>query len=174
MKKNISDDLRLNHLLTMSAGLEFRDTWDYDYKGLWKMYEISNFTVYALSRRKIHEPGEVFEYSDMTVYMLGVVLDENTGMKSWEFADSVLFRPLGITEYKSEVSISEDIIMANYGLRLKAEDFAKFAWMIAQNGEWEEKRIVSENWIWEATTSQIFQIRPGIWKNGDSRFILSR
>ena len=64
MKKNISDDLRLNHLLTMSAGLEFRDTWDYDYKGLWKMYEISNFTVYALSRRKIHEPGEVFEYSD--------------------------------------------------------------------------------------------------------------
>ena len=86
-------------------------------------------------------PGEKFEYCNGVSYLLSVIIQNTTKMKTLDFARKHLFEPLGIIDIEWERSPQG--IDAGYGeMWLKPHDMAKFGWLYLNKGRWGNKQIV--------------------------------
>jgi CubicO group peptidase (beta-lactamase class C family) len=71
-----------------------------------------------------------------------------------DFAKAVLFSPLGIDDYDWRRDAVGNV-RADSGLRLRARDLAKLAWMMADGGRWRERQVVPTRWVAESTRRHI-------------------
>ncbi|WP_171832147.1 serine hydrolase [Oceanispirochaeta sp. M1] len=146
--------LTLTHLLTMTSGLDSRDSYLYRWKGIREMMEEPDWVSYILSLPSAAEAGEHFDYSNMASYLLSAVITRVTGQSALVFARENLFTPLGIENvewpsYQNNVSIG-------WGeMRISAPDLAKFGFLILHKGKWDGTQIVSEDYLAEATSVKI-------------------
>jgi len=104
----------------------------------------------------VNEPGSVFLYNTLGVYVLSAIVQKVTGQKVVDYLKPRLFDPLGIEGYDWEVD-PRGINTGGWGLRLKTEDMAKFGQLLLQKGKWNGKQIIPESWVEEATTASIDQ-----------------
>ncbi|MEA5059756.1 MAG: class C beta-lactamase-related serine hydrolase [Clostridia bacterium] len=137
--------MRVWHLLTMSSGSRFNE--------FGSMLDADWARMFLESAPKF-EPGSAFEYDSMNTYMLAAIVRRKTGMPLVEYLRPRLFEPLGITRYTWE-TCPKDTEKGGWGLSLCLEDAAKLGQLYLQNGMWEGKRILSAEWIQEATRQQI-------------------
>ena len=162
----------LRHLLTMTAPYKYRsEPWT-------KVCTSDDWTKAALDllggRNGI--TGE-FKYATLGIQILSGVIQNASGMKCIDFANQYLFAPLGIPEHtihgasnkddqfdflmnkapkKNEwYSDPKDTVTAGWGLCLSAEDMAKIGVLILNSGEYDNKRIVSTNWIEEMIVPRV-------------------
>ena len=149
-KKNIT----LGNILTMSTGLDSKDSYKYWWAGLFKMEKSRDWTKYMLDLPMKEEPGSRFEYSNGASYLLSAILQKTTGMRSLDFAKKYLFNPLGIQKVKWEAN-SQGIDVGYGKMWLKPHDMAKFGWLFLKNGKWKNNTIVSEKWVMESTEGHL-------------------
>ncbi len=100
------------------------------------------------------EPGSVFAYNQPCTYSLAAVVQRRAGMKLTEYLRPRLFDPLGI----GEVGWMRDDAgreLGFSGLHVRTEDIAKLGQLYLQGGVWEGRRLLSEEWVREATRSQV-------------------
>ena len=71
-----------------------------------------------------------------------------------DFANKNLFDPLGIKNLKW-LFIPSGQAMTGGGLRLQSRDLLKLAQLYLNNGKWNGKQIVSENWIEQSITPHV-------------------
>jgi hypothetical protein len=79
------------------------------------------------------------------------VIHEATGQPVEQFAETALFAPLGITDYRWAVS-PQGIAWGGDGLLLSAYDLAKIGWLYLNGGQWDGQQIISQDWINAAWT----------------------
>jgi CubicO group peptidase (beta-lactamase class C family) len=144
--------LTLRHVLTMSAGLSWAegaavvvDSDDDQYA----MIESEDPVDLVLGRELESLPGTKFGYSSGLTQVLSGVLERMTGMQFTTFADSVLFYPLGISDWEW-ISWGNVHPAAFGGLRLSARDMAKLGQVYLDDGQWQGQSIVSAPWVAEA------------------------
>ena len=89
-----------------------------------------NRVDYPLQRDIVHEPGTTFEYNSAAVFLLGIAIEKAVGMPLPEYADEVLFGPLGILERRWE-ELREGYVNGGAGIDLRPRDLAKAASAIA-------------------------------------------
>ena len=124
-------------------------------------------------------PGTEFEYSDFGFIVLGAICEKISGMMLDELAKEVLFNPLGIDAAYAAVNLINKNIAAIYnrnhnqgrtiqqqlsfnprerglehnlaqgGLMISALDYAKIMAMLANDGVFDDNRILSEESIIE-------------------------
>ncbi len=133
------------HLLTMSTGNRFNE--------VGSMLAEDWVRMFMESVPKF-EPGTAFEYNSLNTYMLAAVLHEKTGIGLLAYLKPRLFDPLGIVEYAWE-TCPQGIEKGGWGLSLRMEDLAKIGQLYLDRGMWKGKRVLSESWVKQATTSQI-------------------
>lgn len=140
--------MRVRHLLSMSTG-QAEDTWFY-------MVERpdSNWVKGFLNVPVLYTPGTHFVYNTGATYMLSAILQKTTGMKLIDYLQPRLFEPLGIENATWQES-PQGITAGGIGLSLKTEDVARFGQLYLQKGLWQGQQILSENWVEEATHSQV-------------------
>jgi len=144
--------LTIRQLLTMTAG--------FDWHEIAEPSEFPQFVyapdqlLYVLGKPFIYTPGYVFDYSDGAAHLMSVVLSEATGMSASEFARIYLFEPIGIGE-RFWYEDSRGYNYGGVGLCIGPLDMIKIGQMILQKGEYNGVRIVSENWINDATSIHI-------------------
>jgi CubicO group peptidase (beta-lactamase class C family) len=146
-------NITLENLLTMSAGLP-GDDWLYDFQGLNEMLSSPDPLKYALTRQKLFEPGSRFEYTDAVSHILSCIITEKTGISAAQYAEKMLFKPLGITDY----SWTSDPQGRNWGyaqLRLRTTDMAKIGLLFLNEGTWDDKQLLPTSWVQEATKHRI-------------------
>ena len=151
--------MTLEHLLMMASGLDCRDSYLHDWKGLFEMKESEDWAQYVLDLPMAGPPGELFEYCNGVTYLLSVILQNTTKMKSLEFARKYLFTPLGISEIVWEQS-PQGIDIGYAGMWLKPHDMARFGWLYLNKGRWDQKQIVPAAWV-EASTRGHIEAHPG-------------
>lgn len=104
------------------------------------------------------EPGAQFHYNSMNTYMLSAIVRRKTGGSLMDYLRPRLFEPLGIKNAAWEVC-PLGIEKGGWGLSLVLEDVAKIGLLYLQKGEYEVngemRRLVSREWIEEATRPQI-------------------
>lgn len=134
-------------LLTMTTG-HGTDSFD-------KMLETSGMSWISifLEQAVDHEPGRKFVYDTGATYMLSAIIQYITGESLEDYLRSRLFEPLGITDFVWKKS-PEDITIGGVGLQLTTESIARFGQLLLQKGKWNEKQIIPEGWINEATRKQ--------------------
>ncbi len=103
----------------------------------------------ALDRPMAKDPGQSWCYDSPGMHILSAILQKATGMTEYEFARQNLFEPLGIRE----VFWSSDPQGYTHGwgdLFLKPQDAAKLGYLWLHQGRWEDRQIVSADWVAEA------------------------
>ena len=142
-------EIRIRHLLTMSAGLEWtepspvRRASSTDEIGL--ALRPCAYS-YVFQRDVVAPPGTQFTYSGGLTAVLAEIMERSTKRSLRQIAEENLFVPLGITDWEWV----EDIYgnpMAPAGLRLKPRDLMKIGAMMLAGGEWQGQRIVPAAWI---------------------------
>jgi CubicO group peptidase (beta-lactamase class C family) len=145
--------LTIRHLLSMTGGFDWFELGTYDLYNDWALSE--DHLTYALQVPIIDSPGSVFTYTTPGCQILSAIFTEATGQKLEDFAWDHLFPYLGIS---GERPWNEDIHDYNYGgvtLNLTAPDMLAIGRMFLNNGEYDGKQIVSQDWIPESTSTKI-------------------
>ena len=79
--------ITLENLLTMASGLQCRDSYLYKWKGLMEMKNSGDWAQYMIDLPMTEAPGESFEYCNGVSYLLSVIIQKTTNMKTLDFAD---------------------------------------------------------------------------------------
>lgn len=137
--------LTVRDLLTMRSSVEFAEADTLVEKEWRKGY-------FAASTKG--EIGESFAYNSLNTYMLASIVTEITGVSLTEYLEEKIFTPLDIDSYFWEKS-PEGIEKGGWGLFILPEDMAKIALTVVNKGVWNGKRIVSEEFILDATTAHV-------------------
>lgn len=145
-KRNIT----VKDLLRMSSGLDWPEStaWGYD---LTPMIDSEDWAEFVLSFPMKEAPGAAaFDYNSGGSQLLSAIVQRQTGKSMQQFADEHLFGPLGIRDYDWRTGPNEETA-GGFGIELKPRDAAKLGLLYLNQGEWEGRRLLSEDWIREST-----------------------
>lgn len=146
------EDITIHHLLTMSSGLGDDHSLRQIRNGM------GDWARETLSMRHYFAPGEMYHYSSMDTYLLSVVVTNVTGEKLVDYLDKKLFKHLGIEDFYWEES-PQGYNVGGWGLHITTESLAKAGLFMLHRGEWQGKRLLSEEWFDRATSPQIMQYK---------------
>ena len=147
--------LTIRHLLDMQSGLDFDDTYEFSMKGLKRVNAIARLNYGHDIMRQIRglkfrcEPGTDFRYESMTSAILGAVIERASGKRYADYLGERVWKPLGM-EQPALVNIDSrkhDFAHCFGGITLTIHDLAKIGRLYLNNGMWDGRRIVSEDWI---------------------------
>jgi CubicO group peptidase (beta-lactamase class C family) len=147
-------DISLEDLLTMSSGLDCRDSYLYDWQGLIAMMASDDWVQYMLDLPMADQPGARFEYCNGGSYLLSAIVQQASGMTALDFATQHLFQPLGITDVEWPAS-PQGINLGWGDMSLKPLDMAKFGYLYLNQGRWGDEQILAPEWVHESTSAQI-------------------
>ena len=100
------------------------------------------------------KPGKEFEYNSLNTYILSAIVKKVSGKSVSEFLKERLFDPLGIKDFYYSLS-PEKIEEGGWGLYITPEDMCKLGILFVNNGVYNGKRIINEDWINEMSHAQI-------------------
>lgn len=155
--QTINDSEKLNislkHILMMATGLQCEDTAAYDFRGLREMWQVDDWVQYMIDLKLVEDPGSNFIYCNGASSLLTAIIQKTTGQEAFEFARKHLFSPLGVQDihWKSHNGIS----IGYSDITMRPLDMARFGYLFLKEGRWNEKQIISQEWIADSTKKQI-------------------
>ncbi|MEM7114058.1 MAG: serine hydrolase [Chloroflexota bacterium] len=151
------DAITLKHLLMMQSGLEFNEVEILGLPMPWSDDVIStygtNLRRSALNTKIAYPPATRWHYNNTNTILLGMTLEQVTGMAVATYLEHEIWQPLGMS-YPASWSIDSERNGMEYsgvGLQARVIDFAKFGLLFANNGNWNGEQIISEAWVQEST-----------------------
>lgn len=146
------EDVTLGHLLTMTSGSSNTVFTEEE-----RLAQDPAAQFYAAPLR--HAPGEVFEYSNGSSYMLGRAVAAVAGRSVRDFLLPTLFEPLGILNPQWSTCRAGHNWSA-FGLHLRTDELARMGRLLLQRGQWDGQQLVPAGWVdamhkdWVATGSE--------------------
>ncbi len=138
--------IKLQHLLDMASGLD-ADTDDTDTPGhavQWMAKD--DWKSYLLNVPLKNKPGERFVYADIHPLLIGLAMEEASGMSLKDYAREKLFGPLGFEPVYWYTNPANQTGAAG-NLYLTGFDFAKLGLLVANEGQWEGQQIINADYI---------------------------
>jgi len=138
-------DITIRDLLTMTSGF---DSAPFGAKAgvpppeMWR---------WILNRKTQYEPGVHFNYDNDGTNLLSVALTRAIRQSSQTFAEQNLFRPLEITNFNWTTD-SDGYLIGEDTLALTARDMIKIGLLYLQRGRWDDRQIVSSDYVADSTT----------------------
>ncbi len=149
--------IRLHHLLTMSAGLDW-DAVSYPREDprqtSHQMYDSLAPIAFVFKRKAVAEPGRIYNYNSGLTMLLGEIVKRATGMSADQFAKEHLFGALGISDYYWD-RFNNGVIAADGGLFLRPRDMLKIGILVLYEGNYNGLQVVSKSWATESTSIHI-------------------
>jgi len=155
--KDGKEQIKLKHLLTMSAGFHWNELvipYSNPQNDAMVMHQGKDLIRYCLEKSMAKKPGEKFVYHSGLSVILGEILKRSVGVLGDKFAEEYLFKPLGISEYNWPTT-HEGLLKTGGGLALRPRDMAKFGQLYLNKGKWNGKQVVPEKWVKASTQHQV-------------------
>ena len=138
--------ITLRNVLDMSSGLDANsDDWN-SYAPAGKWIEKDDWKEFLLNVPKKSNPGENFVYADIHPVLIGLAIEEASGMSLKDYAQKKLFGPLGITQFYWFTNASNQTGAAG-NLYVSTLDFAKFGVLVANEGKWGDEQIIPADYV---------------------------
>src|SRR5205814_5365972 len=104
--------------------------------------------------------GRAWSYCTAGPTTLGELLERATGQRVADFAQAVLFKPLGIETVKWQYQ-PLGAAMTGGGLQLRSRDLLKLGQLYLNGGRWQGRQVISEAWVGrsEEHTSELQSLR---------------
>ena len=147
------DEVTIEHLLQMTSGLDFNESYVNPFGDAATYYYGRNLPK-AIKRSKLEvPPGERFQYVSGDTQFLTYILDQALGEKSVStYLEEKIWKPLGM-EYDASWSLDRKngLEKGFCCLNARARDYAKFGRLYLNKGNWNGKQIVPEEWVAQST-----------------------
>ncbi|MEM9781036.1 MAG: serine hydrolase [Pseudomonadota bacterium] len=146
-------EIRLSHLLTMTAGLQRTSG---PYYGDWVASR--NWTSYVLTRPQVAAPGARFQYSTGVFHVLGAAIASAAGRDLHALTQEWLARPLGI-EIPPWTRAPEGFFMGGNNMALSPLGLARLGETVRNAGRLDGAAVIPADWIetsWRARTRSPF------------------
>lgn len=154
LKKRGFDLVTIEHLLQMTSGLKFNESYYNPFGDVATSYYGTNMRRQISKMKLKQSPGVEFEYLSGNTELLGLVLERALNDRSIsEYLEEKLWGPLGM-EYDATWSLDKEkngLEKAFCCLNARARDFAKIGTLYKNKGKWKDHQIVSEEWVARST-----------------------
>lgn len=107
----------------------------------------TNRAKFALTQNLLKNPGEDFQYQDITPSIAIGLITAASNRTSWDFAKEYLFDPMGFANAEWMHRDDDGLDLGAYGLRLRPIDMQKFGILYLDKGVFDGKRLLSKEWI---------------------------
>jgi CubicO group peptidase (beta-lactamase class C family) len=144
-------ELRLRHLLTMSAGVDFEEAYSSPFSSTTKLYYGNDLHAITFDMKQIETPGVNFIYQSGVTQLLAFIVEKATGEQLSRYVSRKLWTPIHAEENALWSLDKEDGIEKAYCcFNTNARDFARFGQLILNKGYWDGKPLISEAYLQEA------------------------
>jgi CubicO group peptidase (beta-lactamase class C family) len=153
-KEGENAKLTIRHLLTMSSGLN----WDESYSSLTSKtteeYYGTRLNKQMSKLKVVNEPGKNFDYMSCNTQILAMVLKKATGKTISEYASEKLWTPLNaMHDAQWSLDHKNGNEKAYCCFYTDARDFGRFGKLYLDSGRWGGMQIVSEKYVLESITA---------------------
>jgi len=165
----------LDDLLTMRSGIEWHEAdRPLDETNTTLQLEYSDDWIqFTLDQPMDAAPGEKWAYNSGGSHLMSGVIKAATGEFVDAYAESYLFGPLGIRDYhwkKTPTGYPD----TEGGLYLEAEQLAKIGYLYLNDGVWDGRRLLPQDWVERATARRVEDVNPAGWAYGYQWWRLDR
>lgn len=137
-------NITIRNLLTMSAGLKQR-------RGAQGILAVEDVNQYAMNLELDTLPNIKFSYSNESVQLLGMIIENLTAKSANEYFHEVLFEPLGMDSTRlGKDPTGHDVVFG--GAITTLDDAVKIGMLMINDGKYDKRQIVSESWINKSIT----------------------
>ncbi len=161
--------ITIKGLLTMTAPFAWKTGDKRRFEPLDRLRRQRDWVTYILNLMGKGGLRGRFQYCTAGAHLLSAVITRATGMSAREFANKHLFKPIGIKEIPDHEMKSftlDDVFGKNvtgwikdpqgnttggWGLNISPRDMARFGLLYLNGGIWDDKQIISKEWIDEST-----------------------
>ena len=141
-KDSLKSTIKIKDLLTMSSGLDVNGAAS---EG---NYQNSDHWLKTVLEAPMKEkPGNRMLYGSANPFLLGICLEEQLTSPMELYMDQTLLSPLGITNYIMQTDETLSKPYFGGGMHLTSRDMLKFGQLYLNQGRWNGKQILSENWV---------------------------
>lgn len=152
----LKDSITLKSLLTMSSPFDGSDMNQESPGNEENMYPTKNWVQFAIDlpvdKTKFTSPR--WDYFTAGVVLLGDIIHKSVPNGLEKYADKNLFRPLGINKYKWQYT-PQKVANTAGGLQLRSLDYAKYGQLYKNNGNWNGKQILTQEWVIKSLSAQV-------------------
>ncbi|MEN8904522.1 MAG: serine hydrolase [Clostridiales bacterium] len=166
-RDQVKKEITIKHLLTMTAPYKYQsEPWK-------KICTSPDWAIAALEFLGGRGSIGDFKYSTAGANILSAIITRSTGKTALEYANENLFSPLGMNKLNNYKIRSETEYMeffkgkyvtgwvvdpnnnntGGWGLTLTSRDMAKFGLLYLNNGQWNDKQIISKKWVKNSITN---------------------
>lgn len=164
-----SEDVTIQNLIRNDSGRH----WDFITDYLRMAILARDKTSFAVGLGQQYDPGTVWKYNNSAIQTLEPVLNQATGMDVADYADEVLFGPLGMASSYGRDAVGNPMTFA--GAECSCRDLARFGYLYLRRGRWSGGRqIVPEDWV-EASIQPSTSLNSAYgymwWLNREGRWV---
>ena len=148
--------ITIRHLISMSSGMKYYENgtpWGDDAK----TYYYPDLRKLALTVEIEESPGLHFHYDNYHPLLVGMIIERATGQSVAHYLQDKIWKHLGM-EFPASWSLDSKktgFEKMESGINACSIDFAKFGRLFLNNGHWNGKQIISEEWVVESTSPML-------------------
>lgn len=148
LQGEFKEQLRLKHLLTMTSGMNFDESYGDPFGFMAKAYYGDDLLQKTLSYSATTKPGTEWKYLGGNTILLSIILSRVSGKNVSEFVSEYLWKPLGSSD-DAIWNIDQDggIEKSYCCFYARARDFARLGLLIQNKGVWNDTRIISQDFL---------------------------
>jgi CubicO group peptidase (beta-lactamase class C family) len=151
------ENLTIQDFLTMRTGLDWPENSYYmsdPRNPFYGLERSNNWVQYILDKKITVKPATQFNYNSGNSHILAALVAQSTKQDAAQFAEDNLFSPLGISEFRWARDPS-GFNIGGTGLFLRPRDMAKLGYLFLHKGRWDNRQIVSSQWVENATKKHV-------------------
>ena len=146
--------LTIRHLLTMSGGFDFKESYSSLFSPTTELYYGNDLDKITFGMKEIETPGVNFIYQSGVTQLLAAIVEKATGENISSYVSRKLWTPIQAEENALwSLDHKDGKEKAYCCFNSNARDFARFGQLILNRGQWNGEQVVSEQYINEATTA---------------------
>jgi len=153
-KDGLATKLTIRHLLTMSSGSNWDESYANPLSVTTEAYYGSDLYKTATGVKIINEPGTLHSYKSGDTELLGLILEKATGKSLSEYASEKLWKQIGAmhpalwsTDHKNGTEKAYCCFNTN------ARDFARLGQLMLDSGKWKGVPIIDSDYYWQSITA---------------------
>ncbi|MBX3609154.1 MAG: serine hydrolase [Hydrogenophaga sp.] len=164
----------IKDLLSMASGVGFRETYQPDddiahlVAALMRPDGAGAVEALRQFNQRVAEPGTVFSYASADSEVLGLVVSRATKEPLATYFSRRLWAPLGAEAPAAWDEDAKGDAMGFCCVVARLRDWARLGLMLAHDGRWNGRQVVSRQWLTSATTASAVNASYGyqIWLSG--------
>ncbi|MDN3640067.1 serine hydrolase [Simiduia curdlanivorans] len=141
--------ISVQHLLTMTDGLDFDEIYAPGKDVTSMLFTEPNSASFALQSPALYQPGSHFNYSSGSANILSALVQQRSGatlQTNVSFLDEHLYRPLGLTHALFESDAGGTLVGSSY-FYASARDWARIGLLMLNRGEINGQRLLSKEFV---------------------------